>query len=118
MVKTRKNRKIRMNKQKRAKDKLKIIERIDNLNLATDYKNNNKLFKLASDEYRRRLSLSAISQFLLRPWVLIENRLELHAGSKFVLSHEWPSPRLKRGHCPCLQASYQGRMGLLTARES
>ena len=41
MVKTRKNRKIRMNKQKRAKDKLKIIERIDNLNLATDYKNNN-----------------------------------------------------------------------------
>ena len=58
MVKTRKNRKIRMNKQKRAKDKLKIIERIDNLNLATDYKNNNKLFKLASDEYRRRLRVT------------------------------------------------------------
>ena len=35
----------------------KTIQSIDNLNLATDYKKNSKIYKFASDEYRNRLLL-------------------------------------------------------------
>ena len=38
-------------------NKFKIIQAIDNKNLATDYKKNKRLYNLASDEYRRRLEL-------------------------------------------------------------
>ena len=35
----------------------KTIQSIDNLNLATDYKKNPKIYKFASEEYRKRLLL-------------------------------------------------------------
>ena len=35
----------------------KIIQSIDNMNLASDYKKNKTLYKIASDEYRKRLRL-------------------------------------------------------------
>ena len=38
-------------------NKYKTIQSIDNLNRATDYKKNKKIYKFASDEYRRRLEL-------------------------------------------------------------
>lgn len=38
-------------------NKYKIIQSIDNLNLASDYKKNKTLYKFASDEYRKRLRL-------------------------------------------------------------
>ena len=58
MVNTKKRRQKKINLEKKIKERIKIIDRIDNLNLATDYKKNKKLYKLAADEYKRRLRVT------------------------------------------------------------
>ena len=55
----------------------KIIQSIDNMNLASDYKKNKTLYKFASHEYRKRLKLEIQKDKNLRN-LLKENKEKNH----------------------------------------
>ena len=61
----------------------KTIQVIDNLNLATDYKKNKKIYKFALDEYRRRLLVQIKTNLSSRK--LFEKKIKKKYNSKRIV---------------------------------
>ena len=61
----------------------KTIQVIDNLNLATDYKKNKKIYKFALDEYRRRLLVQIKTNLSSRK--LFEKKIKKKYNSKTIV---------------------------------